>query len=600
MPVVIFKHPTFFKGGFMEVFSKVICTIGPSVFSVEKMKELILAGMDVARLNFSHNTREEHLKTINNLKRARKEIGRPLAIMLDTKGAEIRIKKTFNQKELKVQAGQKIYLKKEIENEHDILIEPFSVLEGIKPKTKILIDDGYIITEVIEVKDSVVTIEVKNVGVIKLNKGVNIPGANSKLPILTTQDIEDIRFGCQQDVDLIAASFVRTPEGVLEVKNLLFEQNKSDILVIAKIESKEGIDNFDAISEVADGVMVARGDLGVEINVSEVPKYQKIMLEKSIVNCKPVVIATQMLESMINNPRPTRAEVSDVANAIYEGATAVMLSAETAVGKYPLETLKRMKSIIKETESDIDYVSFFKKQNKNRFSDISSSMAIAAVQTAYSSNAQALFIYSTSGYTARLVSAWHPNKPIFALTISRKTYHQLAFSWGVIPIYTEKCETAYEAFKIIGDYAMKNQLVSFGDLIVVTAGIPFGKKGSTNLMMLDSVGHILVRGKGSGETVEGEVYIIRSSHNASLEKAENKIAVIPRCSEEYEPFLKKAKGIILENMIGDAASEKYVITLAKKQNIPLIVQAENAMSLLSNGQKIVLDAKRGLVYVPLK
>jgi len=583
----------------MKVFTKVICTIGPAVFSVEKIKELMLAGMDVARLNFSHNTQDQHLKTINNLKQAREELDMPLAIMLDTKGAEIRIKQLFG-KELKVKAGQKLSLKKEIKSENDLVIEPFSVLEGIKPKTKVLIDDGYIITEVVEVKDSEVVIEVKNPGTIKLNKGVNIPGANSKLPILTTQDIEDIKFGCKHDVDLIAASFIRSPEGVLEVKNILFEENKSDISVIAKIESKEGIDNFDAISEVADGIMVARGDLGVEINVSEVPKYQKMMIEKSIINCKPAVVATQMLESMINSPRPTRAEVSDVANAIYEGAAAVMLSAETAVGKYPIETLKRMKSIIKETESDIDYLSFFKKQNKSRFSDISSSMAVAAVQTAYSSNAEALFIYSTSGYTAKLVSAWHPRKSIFALTISRKTYHQLAFSWGVIPIYTEKCDSATEAFKIISDYALKNKLAAFGDLIVVTAGLPFGKKGSTNLMMLDSVGHILVRGKGKGENVEGEVYIVRSLGNGAKGEAKGKILVIPRCSEEYEPLIKESKGVILENMIGDAESEKCVTALAKTHKLPLIVQAENAMTLLSKDQKIVLDAKRGLVYAPLK
>lgn len=583
----------------MDVFTKIICTIGPSVFSVEKMKELIEAGMNVARINFSHNTCDKHLETIQNLKKAREELNCPLAIMLDTKGAEIRIKKLFT-KELKVKSQDRLSIKKEVKSETDLVIEPFSVLEGIKPKTKILIDDGYIVSEVVEVKDTEVIIEIKNEGVIKLNKGVNIPGANAKLPTLTTQDIEDIKFGCDNDVDLIAASFVRTPEGVLEIKNILFEKNKPDILVIAKIESKEGIENFDSIAEVADGVMIARGDLGVEIDVSQVPKYQKKIIEKSMISCKPSVVATQMLESMINNPRPTRAEVSDVASAIYEGASAVMLSAETAVGKYPIETVKRMKSIIKETEADIDYLEFFKRQNKNRFSDISSSMAIAAVQTAYSSNAKALFIYSTSGYTARLVSAWHPNKPIFGLTVSKKTYHQLAFAWGVIPICTEKCDSAGGAFKIISEYALKNQKVSFGDLIVVTAGIPFGKKGSTNLMMLDSVGHILVRGKGFGDTVEGEVLIVRLLDKNSLEMAKGKILVVPRCSEEYAPLFKEAKGVILENMIGDAASEKSIISLAEKFKLPLIVQAENAMSLLSDGQKVVLDAERGLVFAPLK
>ncbi|MFA5250315.1 MAG: pyruvate kinase [Parachlamydiales bacterium] len=579
----------------MDVFTKIICTIGPAVMGLERMKELMLSGMDVARINFSHGTQEDHLQTIANLKKAREELGRPLAIMLDTKGAEIRIKKLFGSN-LEVKAGQKLFFKPKIEAENDLVIEPFSVLAGILPKTRILIDDGYITTEVEEVTKDFVAVVVKNPGVIKLNKGVNIPGANSKLPILTQKDRDDIIFGCQHDIDLIAASFIRTAEGVLTIKNLLFEQGKPDILVIAKIESKEGLENFESIVEVADGIMVARGDLGVEIDVSQVPKFQKMMIAKSALSCKPVVIATQMLESMINNPRPTRAEVSDVANAIYDGATAVMLSAETAVGSYPMETVKRMHSIIKESESDIDYFAFFQKQDKSKFSDISSSMAIAAVKTAYSSLAEAIFVYTTSGYTARLVSAWHPPKLILALTDSLKTYHQLAFAWGVLPVYTKKCRDAEEAFKIMSEYALKNNIVPFGGLVVVTAGVPFGKKGSTNLMMLDSVGRILVRGQGYGEAVEGEIFVVRSLEKSPELLSKDKILVIPRCSEEYFPLLEGAKGLILENMLGDTKSEKTVVALAEKLKVPLLIHAENAMTLLSSGQKVVLDARRGLVY----
>lgn len=333
--------------------TKIICTIGPAVNSLEKIRQLIDAGMNVARLNFSHGTHEEHRKVIENLKKAREEKKVPLAIMLDTKGPEIRVGKLQNDV-IELKPKQKILVVKEtVEgNNQRFSITPAIALNFLEPGHQMLFDDGYIISKVIECKKEGVWIEIQNAGLLKSHKGVNLPGANVDLPAMTQQDVADIIFGCQNDIDLIAASFIRSAEHVIEIKKLLAQQKKAEILVIAKIENRLGVENFDNIIQVADGIMVARGDLGVELPLREVPVLQKMMIRKCLRAAKPVVTATQMLESMIKNPRPTRAEVSDVANAIYDSTSAVMLSGETAVGQYPIETVSMMRSIIEETEKD--------------------------------------------------------------------------------------------------------------------------------------------------------------------------------------------------------------------------------------------------------
>ncbi len=578
----------------MAVFTKIICTIGPAVDSVEKLVALIKAGMNVARINFSHGTHKDHAKTIQNLKKAREITQSPLAIMLDTKGPEIRIGKLAGGS-LELKAGDRLKLvHKSSLKEDEIPIDPFSVRKCFKKNMRVLFDDGYIASKVISIAPSYVLIEILNPGLLKSGKKLNIPDAVLNLPSMTAQDIKDIKFGCHHEIDLVAASFIRSPEQVLQIKKLLFQLNR-EIPVIAKIESKEGLENFDSILEVADGIMVARGDLGVEIELSQVPKYQKMMIRKSNFQYKPVVTATQMLESMIVNPRPTRAEVSDVANAIYDSTAAVMLSAETAVGKYPLEATALMQSIVKETEGDFDFELFFKEQSTVLSNDVSSSVALAAVKTAYSSKAKAIFVYTTSGFTARLISRWRPRIPIIALTKNKKTFHKLSFYWGVMPVFSKNCKNASEAFNIMSKYALEHEIASFGDLIVVTAGTPFGKKGSTNLMMLDSIGHILVRGFNSvGPKIEGELSIVRVAEYKK--QVEGKILVIPRCDESYLPLIKKAKGLILQNTSGDTASEKYAMRMAKQFKISLIVRAENAMTLLKEGEKIILDTEKKLIY----
>jgi pyruvate kinase len=582
----------------MMIATKIICTIGPKISSYNQIIELIVNGMNVARINFSHGDKKYHLNTINNLKRARTALNKPLAIMLDTKGPEIRVVKVLNDS-LDLKKGSIIKLVSYFSGKEDeVQITPFSVTECLEPEMKVLFDDGYIICSMVGKRRGEFFLEVKNDGILKSGKKVSIPEGDLNLPAMTEQDVEDIKFGCLHDIDIIAASFIRSPEQVLEIKKLLFEEKKSEIMVIAKIENKKGLENFEAILELADGIMVARGDLGVEIPLSQVPKYQKMMIKKCYQSFKPVVTATQMLESMIKNPRPTRAEASDVANAIYDSTSSVMLSGETAVGEYPVETLIQMTDIIKETEEDFDNEHFFEELSSRKTNSVSSAVAIAAVKTAYSSNAKAIFIHTSSGSTAELISSMRPKIPIIALTSNKKTYNQLSFLWGVIPLFVKECRSAGRAFTIMSDYAIKNNLAEFGDLIVVTAGVPFGRKGSTNLMMLDSIGHVIVRGKGYGTAAQGKIKIIQIVNSTHPSHQRGKIIVMLRCEESYLPFLKYAKGIILQNSVEDTDSEKKAIAIAKKLKIPIIVRAENAITLLKDEELVTLDATRGLVYFP--
>ena len=468
--------------------TKIICTIGPAVSSPEKISQLIDAGMNVARLNFSHGTHEEHLAVIRSLNEAREKKKVPLAIMLDTKGPEIRLG-AIEGDAMPLKPKQRLLLVKEtcIGNAERISLTPPHVLDDLKEETALLFDDGYIQATVVKKSAAGVLIEIQNEGVIKSHKGVNIPHVHINLPAMTEQDILDIRFGCKQDVDLIAASFIRSKEHVLEIKKLLATEKKSDILVIAKIENSLGIENFDAILEAADGIMVARGDLGVELPLKEVPSLQKMMIRKSIAAGKPVVTATQMLESMIKNPRPTRAEVSDVANAIYDSTSAVMLSGETAVGKYPIETVTLMKAIVEEAEKHFDYPEFFAKEGRYDFPDISTSVSLASVKTAYSTQARAIFAFTCSGFTARKIAQFRPQMPIFALSANPKIYHQMAFYWGVIPVPPAACKNVHEAIHVVSHFVLEKRLLQKGDLVVATSGTPFGVCGSTNMMLVETL-----------------------------------------------------------------------------------------------------------------
>src|SRR5581483_1632105 len=447
----------------MRTRTKIICTIGPAVGTYEKILELIDAGMNVARLNFSHGTHDEHLKIIQFLKKAREEKKLPLAIMLDTKGPEIRLGMVKND-QFPVKAKQRLYLVKEecLGSEEKVQVTPALVLDTLDVGMRVLIDDGYLITHVIEKNERGVVIEIENPGLIKSHKGVNVPGVDIALPAMTEQDRKDIAFGCKNDIDIIAASFIRSAEHVLQIKRLLAEYKKSEIIVIAKIENSLGVQNFDGIIQVADGIMVARGDLGVEMPVQQVPGLQKMMIRKCYQAAKPVITATQMLESMIKNPRPTRAEVSDVANAIYDNTSAVMLSGETAVGAYPIETVKLMKSIIDEAEKGFNYRDFFNRESRIDFNDVSNSVALASVKTAYSAQAQGIFCFTNSGFTGRMVSRFRPEMPIVVLSHDKKIYNQMALNWGIIPVDPVAASNVQEALAVTSCFALQKGIVRYG------------------------------------------------------------------------------------------------------------------------------------------
>ncbi len=578
----------------MRTRTKIICTLGPATNSYKMIVQLIDAGMNVARINMSHGTYDQHKETIDFLKKARKEKDIPLAIMLDTKGAEVRV--GVLAAPIALAKGSKLTITKN-PKEGEITIEPFVVIKNIKVGCEVLFDDGYITTKVLEKKGDHLVVEVQNPGVLKSQKGVNVPNVELDLPAVTERDIADIEFGCKNNIDLLAASFIRSSEHIFTIKELLKKNNAGHVLVIAKIESALGVKNFDSILQAADGIMIARGDLGVELPVTQVPKFQKVMIKKSYQSFKPVVTATQMLESMITNPRPTRAEVSDVANAIYDSTSAVMLSGETAVGKYPIETIKMMKSTVLEAEKDFNYEEFFYKDaSQHVFHDISSSVALAAVKTAYSARGKALIALTTSGFTARLMGRFRPEMPIIAVTPDEKTYHQLAFFWGTVPVL-ETVKNVKDGVQKAGCYILSHKLVRYGDLIVVTSGTPFGISGTTNMMVVDNIGAVLVRGcPGTGKRVHGKVEFLLSFDPEASYNFKEKLVVMSHCSEEYEPHLKGALGLILQNHPDDTRSEELIRGFSHDLKIPVLIRADAACTILKKDQLVTLDPSKGLIF----
>lgn len=578
--------------------TKVICTIGPAVASLDKMVQLIEAGMNVARINFSHGTHAEHLVTINLLRQAREKVGKPLAILMDTKGPEIRIGH-IRDGSVSLEKGHRLMLLRTNAegDEGQISVNPGIVLDDLKTGDRVLFDDGYISSTVIEICKEGVRVELENAGRLRSGKGVNIPGVALNLPAMTERDIDDIRFGCRNDIDILAASFIRSPEHVVAIKQLLADEGQSRIMVIAKIENQEGIDNFDGIVQMADGIMIARGDLGVEVPLSQVPRLQKMMIRRCYEAGKPSVTATQMLESMINNPRPTRAEASDVANAIYDSTSSVMLSGETAVGKYPLETLQVMKQIIAEAEADFDYKDFFSRHLQLSYHNVPSAVTVASVKTAYSSKAKAIFAFTSSGYTARKLARLRPRMPIIAGTHDAKSYHQLAFIWGVIPQICGVAKNMDEAFQQVSSIGLNEGVVRYGDLVVMTAGSPFGVGGTTNTMIVDNIGDVLARGtRGHGEAVSGEVCAILSAADGKSVNCHNRICLLMHCSFSYEKHIENCLGVLLQNSPGDVESELIAQKLCLQYGKPIIVGLEDVCGSIEAGQWITMDPKRALVY----
>ena len=463
--------------------TKIICTLGPAVDSEEMIRTLIRAGMDAARFNFSHGSHEEHLQRLTLLKSVRDTMGRPVATILDTKGPEIRIR-SFAEKSICLEAGDSFTLttRDEVGDRAHVSVTYEKLHEELQPGQEILIDDGLVALKVDAIQGRDIRCTVENGGSLSANKSINIPGVHIHLPALTERDISDIQFGVANDFDFIAASFVRRAADVQAVRQVLHDCGGDGIRIIAKIENQEGVDNIDEILTVSDGIMVARGDLGVEIPAARVPILQKQIIRKGLQAGKPVITATQMLDSMIRNPRPTRAEVSDVANAVFDGTSCVMLSGETAGGKYPVEALSAMASIVTEAEQSIDYWRQFRKQRIVPAGNINDAITHTCCLTAMDLDAKAILAATYSGRTARMICRFRPACPVAALTMHEKVRRQLAISWGVIPFLTGEVNSTDRIFSLSAEVALKEGLVHNGDTVVITAGVPLGKSGSTNLI----------------------------------------------------------------------------------------------------------------------
>lgn len=576
--------------------TKIVCTIGPASESVEMLEKLIEAGMNVARLNFSHGDYEEHGARIQNIRKATEKLGKNVAILLDTKGPEIRTH-TMENGAIELQTGSELIvsMKEVIGTPEKISITYPGLIDDVNVGTTILLDDGLIALEVIEIDKANQEIKtiVRNSGTLKNKKGVNVPGVSVKLPGITEKDAKDIVFGIEQGVDFIAASFVRRASDVLEIRELLEEHNAGHIQVIPKIENQEGVDNIDEILEVSDGLMVARGDLGVEIPAEEVPLVQKELIQKCNQLGKPVITATQMLDSMQRNPRPTRAEASDVANAIFDGTDAIMLSGETAAGNYPVEAVQTMHNIASRVEQALDYPLILSKQSKSASMTITDCIGQSVAHTALNLNVSAIVTPTVSGYTAKMISKYRPKAPIVAVTSDDKVCRKLALVWGVYSSKGEIATTTDEMLDIAVRESLNTGIVKHGDRVVITAGVPVGETGSTNLMKVHVVGDIIGKGQGIGrKSAFGKVVVANTAEEAKAKMFDGAILVTKGTDRDMMESIEKAAAIVTEE--GGLTSHSAVVGLSL--GIPVIVGVEKATTTITDGLEITVDAVQGMIY----
>ena len=572
--------------------TKIVCTLGPASDSEEILTKLIENGLNVCRFNFSHGSHEEHKVRMDTVKKVREKLNKPIAILLDTKGPEIRTGQ-FAEPEVLLEEGNEFTITmKDVIGTKDICTVSYKGLsKDVKPEDMILIDDGLVGLKVKEVNDDDILCIVENSGIVKNHKGVNVPGVKINLPALTEKDIKDIEFGIEEGIDFIAASFVRKASDVLAIREVLENNNATDIKIISKIENQEGVDNLDEIIKVSDGIMVARGDLGVEIPTEEIPIVQKLMIKKCNEAGKPVITATQMLDSMIRNPRPTRAEVTDVANAIYDGTDAIMLSGETAAGKYPVNAVKIMSTIAKRTEEDLDYDEILK-NSFTREKSVTDAISYSTCSTAVSLDASAIVTATSSGYTARMVSKFRPKVPVVAATISEKAMRQLSLSWGVYPVKAKLGSNTDEVIDYSIKAAKQKGYLKDGELVVITAGVPVGVSGTTNLIKVCVMSEEIVQGIGVGEkTIEGKVCIINPGYDCKCFN-EGDILVTTMTDIDMNHYIQKAGAIVTED--GGMTSHAAIVGLNLDKAV--VVSATNILNLVKNGETITVDSSRGVIY----
>ena len=577
--------------------TKIICTLGPSTDKGDVLRDLIANGMNVARFNFSHGSYEEHGGRLAKLKALREELGKPVAALLDTKGPEIRLKEFKNGVEM-LEAGQTFTLTtREVEGTKEICSVTYKDLpHDVHEGGTIMLDDGLIMLRIEKVTDTDITCTVLNNGKIKTKKGVNVPGVHLSMPYLSQRDRDDIIFGVQQGFDFIAASFVRTAQDVYDIRNLLNEYD-SNIRIIAKIENREGVNNIDSILSAADAVMVARGDLGVEIDFTELPGIQKNIIDRSFSFGKPIVTATQMLDSMMVNPRPTRAEISDVANAIYDGTSAIMLSGETAAGAYPVEALKTMSAIAERTENEPHYRDERFKDAAHGQISVSDATAHAACLTARDVNAAAIVTVSESGNTARLLSKYRPTQPIIACVMNEQVQRQLSLSWGITTLLMGPAKSTDELIEMSTALAQKNGYLHNGELAVVTAGVPVGVSGTTNMIKIHMVGNCLSTGVGVGResaaltSASGKACVCRTLDEIRAKFKPGMVLVVPSTTNEMLEYVRDAAALVVE----EAGLNSHAAIAGKALLKPTIVGALGACSHIRDGLDIAVDCAHGSV-----
>ncbi len=575
--------------------TKIICTLGPATEDEDVLRRLMLGGMNAARFNFSHCTHEDAAKKLAAVTRLRGELGLPVATLLDTKGPEIRVK-TFANGPVELAAGEMFTLTaRDVPGDETIVSITYPELpKDLQPGARVLIDDGLVEMTVRTVSDTDIVCEVKNGGRVSNHKGINVPGTKLSMPFISERDRSDIIFGIENGFDFIAASFTRCAADIIAIRKILEEYHCRSIRIIAKIENMEGVENIDEILRVSDGIMVARGDMGVEIPFEDVPVLQKRLIQKSYHAGKLVVTATQMLDSMMKNPRPTRAEATDVANAIYDGTSCIMLSGETAAGKYPVEALETMVRIAEKAERSIDYVARFNtRDNSDVAFDVTNAISHATCTTAHDLGAKAIITVTKSGGTARMLSKFRPLNPIVGCTVDERVCRQLNLSWGVIPMVIDEEKDTDALFDSAVNAAEKAGVVKSGDLVVITAGMPLGVSGTTNMMKVHVVGHVLVTGQGvTRKSVSARVCVVRKEEDLK-NFLNGDIIVAGDTTNAMVPYLRRASGAIVEQ----AGPNTHAAIIGLAMEMPVITGAAHAMDILKSGAVVTMDAASGRVSV---
>lgn len=572
--------------------TKIVATVGPASEKPEMLVKLLEAGVNVFRLNFSHGTQEEHQTRIENIREAAKTVGRHVAILIDLKGPEIRLG-TFENGKIMLKEGDAFTLNTQqvVGDQSQVWVQYPDIVRDVPVGGYLLLDDGNITLQATRVTDTTIETKVIVGGPLSDRKKVNLPGTKVSLPALAPKDVSDIQFGVRMNVDFVAGSFIRKAGDVLDIRRVI-EEAGGHQHIISKVESQEGFDELEAILEVSDGLMVARGDLGVEVPTEEVPLMQKRMIERCNQVGKPVITATQMLESMVTKPRPTRAEASDVANAIMDGTDAIMLSAESAAGQYPVESVRTMHTIAQRTESALDYVGILnRKRRTGQLDTVTEAISHATVTTAADLGAAAIVSATRSGFTARMVSKFRPQAPIIAVTPDRQVARKLQLVWGVYTVIKEETQDTDSLIERSVEGALESGFVKNGDLVVISGGVPVGVQGSTNLIKVHTVADILARGTGIGRTaVTGLARVVYSE--ADLREVIDGDILVTRATDiDFVPAMERCGGIITEE--GGLTSHAAVVGLSLGK--PVIVGAKDATTRIMDGSTVTLDVARGVV-----